>query len=161
MAKNWGMFVDLDGVLVDFDAGVRKLCGASPDQLEPSSMWKAIAHAKGFYEHLDWMADGKELWAMLQHLSPFILTGLPRGTWAEPQKRRWCGRELGSEVKVITCLSKNKHLAAKDVLDLETVPVLIDDRYGLKEDWEDMGGIFIHHTSAFATLAIVRELGIL
>lgn len=37
-----------------------------------------------------------------------ILTGLPRGGWAEKQKREWCERELGQAVHVICCQSKEK-----------------------------------------------------
>lgn len=37
-------------------------------------------------EHLDWMPDGRELWEGVEQLHPTILTGLPMGTWAEPQK---------------------------------------------------------------------------
>lgn len=37
-------------------------------------------------EHLDWMPDGRELWDGVAHLQPTILTGLPMGNWAEPQK---------------------------------------------------------------------------
>lgn len=35
---------------------------------------------------LEWMPDGRELWAGIVDYNPTILTGLPMGTWAEPQK---------------------------------------------------------------------------
>lgn len=37
-------------------------------------------------EHLEWMSDGQELWNSIVDLHPTILTGLPMGKWAEPQK---------------------------------------------------------------------------
>lgn len=37
-------------------------------------------------EHLEWMSDGRELWNNIVDLQPAILTGLPMGKWAEPQK---------------------------------------------------------------------------
>lgn len=36
--------------------------------------------------NLDWMPDGRELWEGVESLQPTILTGLPMGKWAEPQK---------------------------------------------------------------------------
>ena len=161
MGGNWQVFVDLDGVLADFDLGVRRICGALPDELEPAAMWRAIAHARGFYEHLAWMSDGRALWGKVKEVSPIILTGLPRGNWAEAQKRAWCARELGPDVPVITCLSRNKHLEAKAACAQEQIPVLIDDRYGLKDAWENIGGIFVHHSATVETIARLGELGIL
>lgn len=32
------------------------------------------------------MPDGRELWGGVESLRPTILTGLPMGNWAEPQK---------------------------------------------------------------------------
>lgn len=37
-------------------------------------------------EHLEWMTDGRDLWEGIVDLHPTILTGLPMGHWAEPQK---------------------------------------------------------------------------
>ncbi len=156
---NYQLFVDLDGVLVDFDRGVLQACGASPDDLEPKIMWRTVARISGFYENLAWMRDGRQLWNLACQYSPIILTGLPRGNWAEGQKRRWCQRELGAEVSVITCLSREKHLEARAIVDDGIIPILVDDRFSLKDDWEDIGGIFIHHTSAELSLARLRELG--
>jgi hypothetical protein len=161
VTKKMQLFVDLDGVLADFDGAVRRICGAAPDAIDPGRMWKAVAHTSGFYEHLDWMPDGQELWAAVKSLEPIILTGLPRGNWAEPQKRRWCARELGQEVPVIACQSREKHLEARQVIDHDVVPVLIDDRQKLQADWEDVGGIFIHHLSSVESLAALRTLGMI
>lgn len=155
------LFIDLDGVLVDFDRGVRAVCGRLPEELEPRIMWPTIARTSGFYEHLEWMPDGKTLWEGVRGHSPIILTGLPRGTWAEPQKRRWCERELGPGVPVITCLSRDKHLEARAAIEEGSVPILIDDRLSLKDDWEDIGGVFIHHCSAAESLAALRQLGVI
>ena len=95
------VFVDLDGVLVDFEAGVRRVTGKMPDEQSIRSMWSRLAVEPGFYEHLEWMPDGADLWERVRGLQPTILTGLPWGNWAKPQKIAWCARELGPDVPVV------------------------------------------------------------
>jgi hypothetical protein len=142
------LFVDLDGVLVDFEKGVEAVTGSLPSGQTPRSMWSQLARTEGFYEHLEWSADGRELWDAVKHLEPIILTGLPLGSWAEPQKRAWVKRELGDHVPVITCMSRKKAVRAREAAPNDSTPILIDDREKLRDAWEQMGGIFIHHTSA-------------
>lgn len=157
------LFVDLDGVLVDFDAGVRRATGKDPSELHPRNMWPAIARTKGFYDRLDWMPDGRDLWLAVKKYSPAILTGLPMGKWAEPQKRSWCERELGADVHVITGMSRQKADLAVRWLEEndmdEKTPVLIDDRLKMKESWEAVGGKFILHLNAAGSIAKLKDLG--
>ena len=152
------LFVDLDGVLVDFDEGVKRITGSYPSELSSRSMWTQLARAPGFYEQLDWMPDGHELWNAVREFSPTILTGLPMGRWAEPQKRAWCARELGADVPVITCLSRNKAKRAREVTPARKTPVLVDDRAWIREAWEEIGGIFVHHTDTTSSIARVEEI---
>jgi hypothetical protein len=104
------------------------------------------------------MSDGKLLWQKLLDAGhkPTILTGLPIGKWAEPQKRKWCFEQLSLMSKrVITCKSKEKHVHAS------TGSILIDDRISLKQAWIHAGGVFIHHTSTNETLKVLREMDLL
>lgn len=163
------VFCDLDGVLADFDQGVIRLFGKGPDEVKKQQMWKSIASQRGgggFFASLSWMPNGRALWRAISALTPqpVILTGVPMGNWAPGQKRQWCARELGSEVKVITCLSKDKHLycgtiggaGAVEGEMLEgaeaskgdaprIVSILIDDRETAREPWENAGGVFVHY----------------
>ena len=121
-------------------------------------MWPILARSGNFYAELDWMPDGKELWETLKPLAPLVLTGLPRGRWAEPQKREWCRRELGPEVEVITGLSREKAELARVRTPEGVTPVLIDDRGRLREAWEAMGGVFIHHESAARSIQELQAI---
>lgn len=152
------LFVDLDGVLVDFDKGVEEATGTVPGKQAPGRMWALIARTPDFYAELDWMPDGRELWDRVLPLNPTILTGLPRGKWAEPQKREWCRRELGEEIEVVTCMSREKASKADELTEEEETPILIDDRESIAESWREMGGIFIHHRSAADS---IRQLEII
>lgn len=236
------LFVDLDGVLADFDAKVRALSGGkAPDEMGQPHMWAMLAdtiikpkghrhdllkkmdysdnatesdlgfvksqgtkqlHAlvrqgfavvghgpngntynltqKGgkaldalnsgevykegpdFYNSLDMMPDADNLWGFVKNQSPTILTGKPMGNWAEPQKRKWCHRELGPNVPVIVCFAREKaekaaiHIGSPNDLN---GAILIDDREKARMPWVNMGGTFILHTSADNTIAQLKGLG--
>lgn len=147
------LFLDLDGVLADFDASVRATTGRLPRDLTARAMWKALAAHPDFYGTLDMMADAPDLWAFCAPLRPTILTGLPMGRWAEPQKRAWVARVLGADVPVVACLSREKHRWSGPG------HVLVDDRLDLRDRWEAAGGTFVHHTTAAASVAALRALG--
>ena len=161
--NDYQLFVDLDGVLADFDAGVRQATGRDPAELHTRQMWGILAKTPDFYTVLSWMDDGREFWNAVRKHNPVILTGLPMGGWAEPQKRSWCARELGASVPVITGLSRRKAELAREWLTIgdceEKTPVLVDDRLKLKGSWEDAGGTFILHLNAEKSLGELKELG--
>lgn len=152
------LFVDLDGVLADFDRGVLELTGRLPSQLSPRAMWPILSRTPDFYNSLAWTIDGKELWEGVQTHKPLILTGLPLGKWAEPQKRAWCARVLGESVEVICCLSREKAARGHERSGPDSTPILIDDREKLREAWEAMGGIFILHRSAQESLEVLSKV---
>jgi hypothetical protein len=100
------------------------------------------------------MPDAMELYAAVRHKNPIILTGMPRGNWAEPQKRRWAERHFPG-VPVITTMAalKHEHRQGGDVL--------VDDRENHRHLWEQEGGVFIHHKDAKTSIAELRRLGYL
>uniref|UniRef100_A0A7S2S4S1 Uncharacterized protein n=1 Tax=Rhizochromulina marina TaxID=1034831 RepID=A0A7S2S4S1_9STRA len=150
------VFCDLDGVLADFERGVEAVTGRPVNAYNRrSDMWARLARTEGFYSHLPWMEDGRELWEAIKCLKPTILTGLPRGGWAHSQKLDWCRRELGPEVPVITCFASDKFRHLRGQGDL-----LIDDLWRAKEPWEGSGGLFVHHTSTDNTLSCLESLGL-
>jgi hypothetical protein len=148
------LFLDLDGVLADFDRGVQAICGQRPEDLPLKTMWAALVRAPRFFETLEMMHDAEALWRFCAPHRPTILTGLPLGSWAPAQKRRWVARMLGAHVPVITCMSRDK--------PRWSAPghVLVDDRIAARDGWERKGGLFVHHVSAERSIARLRELGI-
>ena len=177
--SQYKLFCDLDGVLVDFDAGVLKALGRKPKDMPQNALWAGVARTPSFYENLPWTKDGKRLWDAIKHLDPDILTGVPMAKNARDEKAAWCRRELGVKtnhvdmagkkkahevisgrriegaVNVITCWSRNKHCEGR------RGTVLIDDRESLKAAWVARGGLFVHHTNATKTLEELRRLDIL
>src|SRR6188768_1014296 len=105
------LFLDCDGVLADFEGGAEKLIRMPAKDYQakhgPGGFWKKLATAPDFYNSLELIPDAMELFDAVRHLDPIILTGLPIGKWAEPQKRAWTGRHFPG-VQVITTLARNK-----------------------------------------------------
>lgn len=132
------VFCDLDGVLADFNQGVINKFGKCPDQLHPGIMWGVINKSEDFFETLPWMPKGKEFWSHIQQYNPIILTGIPRGSkTAVEQKKRWCERELGPNVPVIACYTKDKSNYCLHN------SILIDDRTDNLNAWKEKGGKFL------------------
>jgi hypothetical protein len=147
------LFLDLDGVLADFDRGVEAVTGQRPETLALRTMWEALARAPRFFETLEFMHDAEALWTFCAPHRPTILTGLPLGSWAPAQKKRWVGRMLGAHVPIITCMSRDKPKWSGPGR------VLVDDRAVARDGWERKGGRFVHHVSAERSVAALRELG--
>ena len=145
------IFQDLDGCLVAFDEGVKKLTGKYPNELHKKDMWRAIYSIPDFFEKLDWEKDGKELWNAINQYHPVILSGLPSGRNGKQQKETWCAQHLGKDVPVIVCPSKDKQMYAKPGY------ILIDDRNDNVERWKAAGGIGILHRSTNQTLEELEE----
>lgn len=149
------LFLDADGVLADFDEGARRLLGVTPGQFEAKhgrgAFWKQLAAAKNFYGTLPEMPGARPLFDAVKHLEPTILTGLPLGNWAAPQKVEWTAEHFPG-VPIITCMArdKHKHMKAGDVL--------VDDRENHRAAYEAAGVIFVHHKDAATTLRKLAEI---
>ena len=149
------LFLDCDGVLANFDLGVEKLLGTKPAEFQArhgrGEFWKRLARAADFYGTLEEMPDAQQLFQAVKHLKPTILTGLPLGKWAAPQKERWAARHFPG-VPIITTMAREKHL------HMEPGDVLVDDRENHRALWEDAGGIFVHHKTAADTLSQLARI---
>lgn len=144
------LFLDVDGVLADFDGGVVRLTGLTPEQLEAQrgrgGFWKALARAEGFYANLDPLPGAEDMVEQLRHLKPILLTGLPLGKWAAPQKRKWAQRHF-PDLKIVTCMARDKWRYARPG------DVLVDDREKARNPWVEQGkGRFVLHRSPETTL---------
>lgn len=143
------LFLDADGVLADFDQGAQAVFGCHPRKYEDEhgtpKFWSTLHAHPDFYETLPVMHDARELYEAVAHLNPIILTGCPMGGWAQEQKIKWRNKNFPG-VPMITTLSKDKRSHAK------SGDILIDDYLKYQHLWVEMGGIFIHHTSAKTSL---------
>lgn len=140
------LYLDCDGVLADFDRAFREQFGATPREYEArhgsSAFWRDLrTRAPQFYLFLPLMPDARELFDAVAHLEPTILTGVPRGQWAEPLKIAWAGVHFPG-TPIITCQAREKSRYCRPG------DVLVDDRDRYRGEWEDAGGTFVHHRRA-------------
>jgi len=149
------LFLDLDGVLADFDRGAEDLLGMPAAQFEKrfgiKEFWRRLAKAPEFYARLPLLPDARVLFDAVEHLTPTILTGLPLGKWAAPQKVAWAAEHFPG-VPIITCMARDKHKHMK------RGDVLVDDRENHRAAYEGAGVVFVHHKSAEDSISKLAEI---
>ena len=163
------IYLDMDGVLADFERGVKELCGLEPlsqngkhrDLKQDNLMWERIRETDHFFDRLELMPGAKEMFGRIYGKygdQCEILTGIPREergiVTAEQDKQNWMRRMLSDTVKVNTVLRKQKQ-------NYCTGPesVLIDDREKMIREWQELGGTGILHVSAEETIRKLEESG--
>jgi hypothetical protein len=151
------IFVDMDGVLADFDAHHEAVFGFRSDKLADNVDWQKVRDTPGFYANIPPMADMDELWGFVSRLTPrpIVLTGVPYSVEEAPEnKRGWVRRHLGEDVEVRCVKSKEKSLHCRPG------DVLIDDWEKYRELWICRGGRWITHTSAESSIQQLLDMGI-
>lgn len=162
--QDYKLFCDLDGVLCDFVAGVRRLYPTYTEEQYESNpkfrkeMWdKVKEHAKQggeLWKDLDPMPDAHQLWNYIKPHDPIILTATGTGVpSAGEQKKHWVKSYLGNNPVILVPAAKDKQkYAARN-------HVLIDDKKKAIDPWVAAGGIGILHTSAANTIEQLKKLG--
>lgn len=152
------LFLDCDGVLADFDAYFKQVFGhdslahSMSDRVEfTPQIWEDLKAHPDFYRNLPLMPDAQQLFAAVMHLRPIILSGVPKGEWAEVQKLDW-GKRYFPGVPMVLTESKNK----RDYCHLGDI--LIDDWPRYKADWEEAGGHFILHRRALDSISQLETI---
>lgn len=156
------LYLDLDGVLADFDAHHEAVLGRRPDKIKDDVDWDEVRRVRNFYESIPPMADMEELWRAVEHLRPVVLTGVPlpeKVPEAADNKRSWVRKHLGPHVRVICCLAREKCAYAQDFPGQPNV--LVDDWEKHKGKWVAAGGVWITHTSARTTIRQLKREKIL
>lgn len=152
------LYLDMDGVLADFDKRAADIFGMPSHVFETKHgsehFWERLQRTPDFYNSFDLMLDAPFLMDAVEHLRPIVLTGVPYGDWAKPQKREWVAR-MARGFPVITCRSKEKSRACTPG------DIIVDDRTEYRHLWEDKGGIWVHHTSAYDSIKQLKALKVI
>ncbi len=157
------LFLDYDGVMVDFHKYAKQLLGVSckefQDEYGDQILWDTTSYLNPeFWLKLELLPDAMTLYDAVKHLYPIILTGAPKEMpSAIPQKKKSIKQYFGEwqmNNSIICRVSeKPKYCNPGDIL--------IDDRLVSKKKWEKVGGIFILHTSAANSIQELEKLGVL
>jgi 5'(3')-deoxyribonucleotidase len=148
------IFVDLDGVLTDFDKAYIELTGSHPTVKKDNmkEFWKPVNEAGvDFWERMEWMKDGKELWKHIKRYSPTILSSPSDHHTSKKGKINWLRREL---MGVPYILEKNKHIYVRN----GEFDILIDDTQEKIDYWIEAGGTGILHKNTKETIQKLNKI---
>ena len=161
--EEYKIYVDMDGVVADFDKRFTDLSGMSPSDYESkngkNAFWDFIdvKHKLAFWVGIQPMSDAQSLMDYVSKHNYEMLTApsirkeslMGKGLWI----RNWTNKGLfPSKPKVNYKPAKNKHhFAAPN-------HILIDDKPSTIDSWNAAGGIGILHTSAGNTISQLKKL---
>lgn len=162
--KYYKIYVDLDGVLVDFETTAQDITGitvAGADKKQMNKFWKHIErHVEDggeFFARMKPLRDAMRLWQFLTKHHPTILSATGHIKGAATEKRNWVTSHLGASVaKSALFVQDGKDKAKYATPD----SILIDDRAKAIDPWVAAGGIGILHKSAEQTIKRLKELGV-
>ena len=161
------IFFDMDGVLADFDLGVKELCnlpikeqGQERTKENDDLMWGKIKEVEHFFDKLKPMPEALDMFHKIYEKygdKCEILTGIPkpkRGiTTAGEDKTNWIHRLISDKIKVNIVLREQKKLYCKG-----KNYILIDDLLCNINDWETSGGTGILHKNPQDTLNQLKKI---
>ncbi|HEL4805560.1 TPA: hypothetical protein UN084_001063 [Stenotrophomonas maltophilia] len=142
------IYVDLDGVMADFDAAFPALFGLDHRLLGDDEMWGHINSHPSFFRDLPPMRGAVEFFHSIHHLNPVILTACPKSNYplAAIQKRQWVREHLSATCLVLPVLG-GRH---KPLFMHQPGDVLIDDFEANCDAWTAAGGVAIRHAGDWA-----------
>jgi 5'(3')-deoxyribonucleotidase len=154
--KDYIVYCDLDGVLVDLERGVREKLNIE-QPLGRLGIMKGLAQIKKngddlveFFGSLPWTADGERLWNFIKKYDATILTGGGNVNDIMRGKDLWVAKNLNlSPDKVIHETNKKLH-AQKNT-------ILIDDYETNVREFNNAGGIGIQHVNANNTINTLKN----
>ena len=164
------IYIDMDGVLADFDKGCIDLCGVEPrkqgwemNPAEDDARWEKIRGVEHFYDKLDIFPGAKDMFDVLysKYGEDFqILTGIPKPRRgidsAADDKTSWVRRLLSKDIviNIVYSEEKQRFCTGKDC-------ILIDDYDRNIGQWEAMGGTGVLFTDTESAMDQLKELGVI
>jgi hypothetical protein len=155
---DYKIFLDMDGVLVNFDEQFQELTGMMPREFESKyssdEFWEKIDGAGvGFWRGMKWMPGGEALYNRASQFDHALLSSPSRSEVSKIGKRLW-RRDKTPNTKLILARSYNKRKYAAPN------HILIDDRADNIQQWRDAGGIGILYKSPEQVNAELDKLGL-
>ena len=156
------LYLDMDGVVADFDEYAAQTLGIPPSSgIYPEEIWYKLASNARLYRDLvktpyadELVAECKDF-ALTKGYDLHFLTAVPKGNdvkWSFYDKVVWAQQHFPDIAVMFGPYSKDKwqHCNVGDIL--------IDDRQSNIDEWRTAGGIAIHHVSLNSTLYELSRL---
>ncbi len=137
------LFLDLDGVMADFDGAFPAEFGLDHRTMADDDMWLKINSHPTFFRDLPLLPGALAFFRAAEHYHPIILTACPKSSYAHvaAQKRAWVREHLSTEVLVLPVLGGS----SKPLFMHAPGDILIDDFRRNTEAWVAAGGVAILH----------------
>ena len=154
----YDIFLDLDGVLADFDTHFQTISGGIPpteyeSTYGKSKFWDLIGeHGSEWWVNIPWMKDGDELYNYVKKYKPQILTTPSRSQDSRLGKEQWAKNHT-SGVRVNFSFDKGEFAMPGN-------SILIDDKEKNIKSFENAGGIGILHKNTKNTINQLQILGL-
>jgi len=160
------IYVDLDGVLTNFNQGVKNgflnkhnkenntninSGWEYEERYGSEEFWKEVKKlGLEFWSNMPWTSDGKSLWNFVKkYPNVEILSKPSKDKLSREGKKIWCKRELGEDVKINLSYDK------KEFADSNCI--LIDDLEKNIKEWFKAGGIGILHKNTKDTIKKLKR----
>ena len=157
------LYIDLDGVLADFDGKVLEITGKYPSELTTKELWKQLQVVDNFYYSLDIIEGSKEFLDYILYTSQVrveILTALPSPSkklrTSSNDKIMWVYDKLDPYI-ITNCVSNWR---MKTYFCRNDDDILIDDQEKNIVNWQEAGGIGILHNNFEDTIQKLKELNV-
>jgi 5'(3')-deoxyribonucleotidase len=152
------LYLDLDGVMADFDGAFPAVFGLDHRDMADDDMWLKINGHPSFFRDLPPMEGAVEFFRKIEHLNPIILTACHKSSYATvaSQKVEWVRQHLSPSVTVLPVqggTSKPLFMHARG-------DILIDDYRRNTEAWDAAGGkAILHRDFSSTTMQLRAEIG--
>jgi uncharacterized protein YbaR (Trm112 family) len=152
------IYCDMDQVLCNFMKGADEAVGSSFIHADKDERWNKINQTKGFWANLEWMPGGKRLWQFISRYDPYILSAYSgRDPNSKNGKLKWLAKNTNvkkGNINLVKRADKQKYAMTDGKPN-----ILIDDYAKNITEWENKGGIGVHHTDTAKSIAELKRLG--
>jgi len=164
---NYKIYLDMDGVIADFNTRFKDLSGIEPREFESKygrkAFWDFIDEENKikFWVGIPPMPGASELVSYVSKHNYEILTAPSIKKQSRLGKNLWVRNHVGdifpSKPKVTFKFSKEKHKVKQNLSQFD---ILIDDRQSIINNWNNAGGFGILYQSTPQAIADLKKLGL-
>ena len=158
ISNDYKIYVDMDGVLSDWEAQFKRYSGGIPvntyDNLHgKQNRFKLVnKNSPEYYANMPWMKDGKLLYNFVNSFPNVQILSHAPDAKSKIGKQQWLkDKGITFETNLVTNRKDKSKFATDD-------SVLIDDREDVVNDFINAGGKAILHTNSIDTINQLKEI---